>query len=120
MTLRLVEFLRARLAEDLDAAVRAVPGPWQVDPDDPERVLDASGESVCATTQWGNRAAARHIARHDPARVLVQVGAMRRIVDMHERDLRDGEIEGSVLRLLALPYAGHPDYRREWMDHTGA
>lgn len=138
----MVEFLRARLAEDLDAAVRAVPGPWQVDPDNPERVIVADRNinpelnEIAWLRDMEIRATGRHIARQDPARVLVQVGATRRIIDLHEREhlcsvfesahinrrdwiFEDDEDGCSTLRLLALPYAAHPDYRAEWRDHTG-
>lgn len=74
-------------------------------------------------------AVAGHIARHDPARVLREVEAKRRIVGlagpiveavpeddwgetMHETAM--AEALRPVLRLLALPYADHPDYRQEW------
>lgn len=75
--------------------------------------------------------AGEHIARHDPARVLAEVDAKRRIIDEWQRhDLRVREVLAadlspahaderrnavwSVLRLLALPYADHPDHRQEW------
>ena len=46
----------------------------------------------------------RHIARHDPARVLADIRAKRQLLD-----------EGRwVLRLLALPYADHDEYQQEW------
>jgi hypothetical protein len=76
---------------------------------------------------------AEHIARHDPARVLAEVEAKRQIMECHEswvagngdticgrceREHIDGRPGGhfpcQTLRLLALPYAGHPDYRQEW------
>ncbi len=52
---------------------------------------------------------ARHIAHWDPARVLVECGTKRRL-------LEECGTVGPVwpLRLLALPYADHPDYRQEW------
>lgn len=82
---------------------------------------------------------ARHIARWDPARALAEVAATRRIIDLHSDggssqgytesgyDVMQHACEtcGSfgeygvpwpcpTLRLLALPYASHPDYRAEW------
>jgi hypothetical protein len=71
------------------------------------------------------------IAENDPAYVLSDVAGRRRIVDLHD-DLHccldaEGErvfpddttdpvqpIPCPTLRLLALPYAAHPDYRAEW------
>lgn len=87
-----------------------------------------------------------HHARHDPARVLAEVDAKRRIMDLHcPVDPFDGSEEPgwlecaacgpnnddepiiaapgagepewhpcTTLRLLALPYADHADYREEW------
>ncbi|MFD0408613.1 DUF6221 family protein [Kitasatospora sp. NPDC127116] len=53
-----------------------------------------------------------HIARHDPARVLADVDAKRRVLADVESFTEDGAL--AVLQLLALPYADHPDYRPEW------
>lgn len=67
---------------------------------------------------------ADHIARHDPARVTREIGAKRRILELFDdRIASPGEQEcrqarpdwaEDILRLLALPYAEHPDYRAEW------
>ncbi|MBQ1164189.1 hypothetical protein KBZ21_40005, partial [Streptomyces sp. A73] len=64
------------------------------------------------------------IARHSPARVLAEVDAKRglldRDADVADMDYEDNEPEyaygratglGEAVRLLALPYASHPDYR---------
>lgn len=145
----LIAFLRARLDED-KAVARAVevPHDWHPGPgdDDPEW---APEELVCMwppefhtsyeedkhwrglTTESAELAA--HIARHDPARVLREVEAKRRIVECHEpwtaangdiicgrcgREHIDGRPGGhfpcQTLRLLALRYADHPSYREEW------
>jgi hypothetical protein len=66
-----------------------------------------------------------HIARWDPARVLAEVEAKRRIVEeladvpVDDEDLGVGYSpewwQGQrILLYLALPYADHPDYRGEW------
>jgi hypothetical protein len=56
-----------------------------------------------------------HIARHDPARVLREVEAKRRIVDLfgprHERHDPDAF---DLLMLLALPYSDRPGYQKVW------
>jgi hypothetical protein len=64
---------------------------------------------------------AEHIARHDPKRVLADVDAKRQIIDEHypidpcdAHDANLSTIPCDTLRLLALPYADHPDYREEW------
>lgn len=73
----IVKFLVARLDED-EAAARAahvettLPAVWAA-------LFEVSGHSGASV-----RAATDHIARHDPARVLAQVAAMRAIVDAYE------------------------------------
>lgn len=79
---------------------------------------------------------AGHIVRHDPARVLRDVAAKRRILEMWEdpadvAHLPDGVVDGRdpderdeqiatasvidvIVRDLAAVYAEHPDYRQEW------
>lgn len=74
---------------------------------------------------------AEHMACWDPARVLAEVEAKRQILDevVPEIDGMDERINGEwgigpiaeddyasvpLLKLLGLPYAGHPDYRQEW------
>ncbi|PWG13915.1 hypothetical protein DF268_08600 [Streptomyces sp. V2] len=113
----LVEFLRARLDEDAELAR---PGEtWTAFDESPSagtrRVdVDYSFERVVACTRsWR----ALHIAAHDPARVLREIDAKRRIVarvTYHADIMGWDEVHGDLLRSLALPYADHPDYRKEW------
>lgn len=110
----LVEFLRARLAEDeaqqQDSSTRwhrkdceAVPDVLYPDRD--------TGECDCGV----------------PARILAEAAAKREILayamrrvscgDAHpQEDMYhpDGHTSMVLLRLLALPYATHPDYCEEW------
>lgn len=65
-----------------------------------------------------------HIARHDPARVLAECEAKRRIMSYgptlrraagsHERALIEYHRWTEMVEALALPYADHADYRQEW------
>ncbi len=131
-TLTLAEFLLARIAED-EAAARAAQfsnGRWHRTGEwaratavardfGPDVVLERSG-----TLAWDDN---EHIARHDPARVLAECEAKRRIITEAAPGIEklqvlvDGEWgpEGEdeperLLRLLALPYAAHEDYLQEW------
>lgn len=83
---------------------------------------------------------ARHIAYWDPARVLAECEAKRRIVEMWEdpadvRALPDSMVDGRdpdeidiqtavaetvdhIVRLLGAAFADHPDYRPEWAPET--
>ena len=92
-TATLADFLLARIAEDKEA-VRGVRAPW-----------------------WMENTAL------DPARMLAEREAKRRITELHGSD--DPKWEGDcpwcgvkgpclTLRALAMPYADHPDFRPEW------
>ena len=103
----LIEFLRARLDEDERAAKAWLP--------------------------FGNpdAAARAHVARHDPARVLAEVEAKRKVIHMYEETLAFIEMMKSrgkdapaheaaaesylnVIRVHAAVYADHPDYKGGW------
>jgi hypothetical protein len=80
------------------------------DDDEPAAILDGA-------------ATAEHIARWDPARVLAEVDAKRRILDEHAPDRQgycptcnDNTVEAPchTVRLLALPMADRPGYLEEW------
>jgi hypothetical protein len=145
MTADLVAFLRARLDEDEQAARDASPAPWITKTGQPwladhivfgqSKYMPDRISQVCDLTAGQTRAAdAAHIIRHDPARVLAEVDAKRRITDEHP-NVNDGDCGTCItprwgypthggasaavwpcqtLRLLALPYADHSDYREEW------
>lgn len=75
---------------------------------------------VCEMLDEYDEVTAAHIARHDPARVLADIAAKRRILDWFERQ-RAWAAENNLwayddaepLKLLALPYADHHAYREE-------
>jgi hypothetical protein len=131
----LVVWLRQQLDEDERGALAASPGPWSPDAESHE-VVAVDGITVAdgfALSGPQLRATVEHIARHDPARVLREVEAKRRIVDEHVHEhateapgfgCRVCDWQGSwsgvgdggwclTLRLLALPYSDHPGYREE-------
>lgn len=123
----IVEFLRARLDEDeaIAEACRSDFGPygphgavaWELH--DNGNVWWPDTNSMVATGQWGDLedAVGKHITRHDPARVLREVAAMRHILDAisppdpHEPG---GCPDCDVIYALATIYIDHPDYRQEW------
>lgn len=64
-------------------------------------------------------AAGVHIVRHDPARVLTEVAAKRALLELVLADQnanggRNSDPWNQVMRLLALPYRQHRDYRQAW------
>lgn len=151
----LVEFLNARLDMEAQIAREATPGPWQnastarhhvtVSGRSEEAVFASppdTGAMVVAVTgearERHNLVNAEHIALHDPARVLSEVEAKRRIIAEHMPTPVDpvsqytdepfgcetchhSSEQGvmgfglcATLKLLALPYAGHPEYLETW------
>ncbi|MEV5944616.1 DUF6221 family protein [Streptomyces sp. NPDC051994] len=139
MTADLVQFLRDRLDEDERAAHWADDGAganWEAcftDHLKEQMGITEVGSGFVFVDGFQDVAfgAAVHAARHDPARVLREVDAKRSIVDAYveaaawfdapeNRHHPAGEAYGlyTALRLLALPYADHPDYQ-EWRLAAG-
>lgn len=142
-TLTLTDFLMARITEDEALAIAASSdvedddGVWSVSEWEfmAERV---EGRGITIYDEGGHDVdQARHIARHDPARVRAECEAKRQIVGehpLHDAGLPNvpamwccatcgsddgagglvGEWPCPTLRALALPYDDHADYLREW------
>ncbi|MGY1774082.1 DUF6221 family protein [Blastococcus sp. SYSU D00813] len=131
----LADFLLARITEDERAAKGATAGPWRWYPG--RAGLPAFLESTGATaTHWvegqsfeaptvvlgSNQNSmlrvrgrdAEHIAAWNPARVIDECRAKRRVVEAGAGAGVDVATHDLVLRTLALPYAEHPEYRAEW------
>lgn len=147
MTQTLTEFLLARIAEDEESARAVRPGPWWIEktssPMDKETWAVADIERFRGYANHvrvgEDKPLAEYITRHDPARVLAECEAKRRIVGLHADG---GESQGftakgcdgyehaceecgahgeygiawpcDTLRALAAVYADHPDYLPEW------
>ena len=118
----LVDFLLARIAEDERTARAAVRTTGAGDV--AGWYWSSAGECVCLDETavvvvggWeSSRPAGAHIVRWDPERVLAECAARRRVVERCS-DRASGTADPDTLRLLALPYADHPDHRAEW--HPG-
>lgn len=144
-SLTLTEWLLERLAEVEQSAqlmAEHYPPPWEVadrgwmarvvsaEPNYRE-ILRIEQEGTPDDNRWPGDFV-KHIASHDPARVLARIAAERRIVQLHDipcDECLSGEfvtIDGvdvpkhhgsapcATLRILALPYAGHDGYRSDW------
>jgi hypothetical protein len=106
-TTPLASWLLDRIEAD-EAAARAVPATetYRVE------------SSAAGASPW---LLADHYRRHDPARVLAQCAAYRRIVELHHEgpagscETCSGEyLPCSTLRALASIYADAPGFREEW------
>lgn len=129
--MNITAFLLARIAEDeaiARAAGEVAAPPWRwaylahpykyglVGRHPVQPRLDALVVPSKYPDAYPDKATAAHIARWDPARLLAECEAKRRIVDRCGGSLESdcGEYERAfaltVLRELATPYADHPDY----------
>jgi Family of unknown function (DUF6221) len=107
----LSDFLLARIAEDV-AAARAVSRPVGG-----QQVQEPSAHHIVG---WGPE---RVVAACDATRQVVETcaaalaePALRRkiLASTVNQDRGRRELADRTLRLLAVPYAGHPDHRPEW------
>ena len=132
MSTDLIAFLNARLDEDKASAAKAQKkrrSPWRVIDSIRMRVISGSPNRDLVVAETPGDGIADHIARHDPARVLREVEAGRRILAryedclarMEDPDYPQGvaadqarEYEDFVLPNLAAAWSGHPDYDQEW------
>lgn len=126
----LVRWLGVQLDEDeriADAARGQGDGRWHHDSSYPNGyVYDEHNQPVVYDESTPSPEEAVHIAAHDPARVLREIDAKRKLLTDLLPDLQqaDRSIEGEwgssddlaerMLRLLALPYADREGYREEW------
>ncbi len=136
----LIVFLLAQLALDeaaANAGARRVGMPWRADPQ-PGTPGGLVTDELGLVGSTGGSYAADHIARHDPARTLREVEAMRAILAEHgpanggrdagrcrvctaithtgmgQTDARRFRAPCPTLLFLAAIYSDHPDYRQEW------
>lgn len=119
----LTEFLLARIAEDEAAARSATGGAWTHEgaPNGFAPMVIANGGVVAETYDKPHLSDAAHIARHDPARVLAECEAKRRIMETYSLSAEERGIAVDAWILLrdaiahlALPYDTHPDYDEAW------
>lgn len=123
----LVRWLGKQLDADAARAAAAGGDSWrrQEHPSETVAVYDSKGEPVVYDEGWPTPEQQEHITEHDPARVLREIDAKRRIAALHARPhhqcvTEDGPTQWhaadpcATLRLLALPYADRPGYREEW------
>lgn len=107
-TVDVVAFIRARLDEDEAAARMAAKARYSL-----------YGKVRALVDQDNASAEERLMALHDPARVLRQVEALRRVVAMHYGEHDCAELKWRdpwcpTLRLLTSLWSDHPEYQEGW------
>jgi hypothetical protein len=124
----LIQFWGARLDETESDAVHAYGGHNDVEPHWHELWSGALALNAAESEliQTGDALLNRHIERHDPARVLADVAAKRKLLDAYAKatanQLRHEDaglhlawtILGLAVRTLAEAHDQHPDYQEEW------
>jgi hypothetical protein len=118
-----VEWLRAQLDED-ERIARATTWEGSGNKLDWELIASATIDVGGDEFYVGDRAIANHMMAWEPARVLREIDAKRRLLDEHALNgwacatCDTGEVEQvfpcPTLRILALPYADRPGYHEEW------
>lgn len=133
---KVVAFIEAQLDEDERVACAATSGPWTDCGTQPYGVEQLGGDQprYVAQIETGDdreAADAEHIARHDPARGLREVEAIRRVLtqyrtvcdevrEPHSTDhyaharSRQYQLQ-QVLLVLAAVWADHGDYDPAWV-----
>jgi hypothetical protein len=130
----MITFVRLQLDEDEQKALAIDAKEWAEDSSWFKDMLDPLPSQRRERPGWLPMITVedvRHIARHDPARVLREVQAKRKVIELYEyavaawlldRDkpnpptvhLGEKAMAEAVLQALALPYSGRPGYREEW------
>jgi hypothetical protein len=119
----IVEFLAAQLGErqrTAEAAADGGDGQWAAGTHRADECR-IEGDGITIYDEGGHNAEqAAFIAANDPAFVLADTAARRRIVEVVEALLADfyspdaGQLADAVLELLALPFADRPGYDEAW------
>ena len=125
----LIGFIQARLADDEEAAREASSTDWYLA--QPAscgcclqiRARDGYGSLVCTLDDRD----AAHVVRHDPARVLREVEAKRKIIARYQASLDYDNAEdearcwllGEIVGVLASAWSDHPDYDPGWATAAG-
>jgi len=133
----IADFLRARYAEQ--RAIAHAAASLQYDPENGWGILDSSGYASTEKRRWisphigmlHESESAEHVVANNPAVVLADLDAKLALVERCDEWVAYGPVSDSdvdragdgsfvdagtiVLRLLAQPFAGHPDHKgEEW------
>jgi hypothetical protein len=117
----IVDFVRARLDDDENTARAALDGPgddgaWYTGSHEMNECRIEGHDMIIYDESGHTAEQAKHIARHDPARVLRQTEALRNITD-HAHYALDDDSRDEILRIIAAIWTDHPEYQPEWSIH---
>ncbi|MFC3986475.1 DUF6221 family protein [Streptosporangium jomthongense] len=119
----LIAFIRARLDEDEELASTASPAPWSANAEHDE-VLAADGITVAdgfALSGRQLRATVNHIVRHDPARVLADVEADRKLLARYAEAVKEQEEALAAFRVARDEWeSSSEEYADAYKDWSAA
>jgi hypothetical protein len=125
-TSTLTEFVLTRITEDEAVARGAIIGDLDTDAEGRWEFVEVphegswphpAGKPLSSSTKINSAEWAVHATRHDPARVLAQCAAMRKIVEEIEGTRQSATYTTRILTILlhlASIWSDHPDWREEW------
>lgn len=100
----LPKFLRARIDEDEQVARAARTAAWDFAVSDPQNASGAAGAFEAAQRTY--------LMQLGPERMLVECATKRRILEVAKSS--SSTVTRALLELMAVPYADHEDYRKDW------
>ncbi|MDQ3629258.1 MAG: DUF6221 family protein [Actinomycetota bacterium] len=101
----LSKFLRARIDEDEKVARAAHMAAWDFAVSEPE-------ESVSGQAGRFDAAQRAYLLKLGPERMLVECETKRRILEVAKAS--SSTVTRALLELMAVPYASHDDYKKDW------
>lgn len=98
------KFLRARFDEDEQVARAAQAAAWDLAVSDPTTAISGGGDFTAAQRTY--------LVQLGPERMIIECETKRRILEVARSS--SSTVTRALLELMAVPYAGHLDYKKDW------
>lgn len=101
----LPKFLRARIDEDEQIARAAMAAAWEFAVSEPQDAASGkAGQFEAAQREY--------LLQLGPDRMLIECATKRRILEVAKSS--SSTVTRALLELMAVPYASHDDYKKDW------